>query len=134
MQAQKQIYIAFAKPDLVKIGCSINPDKRVAYVHSECPVKLKVGELRVIATADGDWNREQEIHKALRPFHIPGALEWYRLTDAFLAALPAAGVILPPQAWSDPPARPKEPAHGFVLTTMWLKSNPEERFPCKLIW
>ncbi len=102
----RHIYVALLLPDLVKIGWSKNPVHRVRYLSVKTPRMLCAeGQFTLIGTFPGTRLDEQKIHRALRPFLVyrwivnsPWA-EWYRLSDAFLEALPGAGVAIERSAW-----------------------------------
>lgn len=64
----------------IKVGWSKNPNKRVANISSESPVKV-----RLIAFKDGTIKDEGRVHLRLKEWRLKG--EWFLLCDGSLGVL-----------------------------------------------
>jgi hypothetical protein len=66
--------------NLVKIGCSINPRKRLSSMQSGCPT-----ELELVAVVPGDRDMESSLHDLLADCRVRG--EWFELPEDMLKAI-----------------------------------------------
>ena len=68
----------------VKIGVSDDPKKRLAGLQTS-----HVGELELLATTPGEFERERELHEQFAPLRIRG--EWFRATESLMGFVAKLG-------------------------------------------
>lgn len=71
-------FIEAAGRGTVKIGFSIAPEERLADLQTSAPDKLIL-----VATVEGDMNREKRLHKRFANYRLTG--EWFRLAGDLAA-------------------------------------------------
>jgi len=79
------IYFA-ALGDEVKIGFSLHPKRRIRQLRSEFGVPLQL-----LATMEGDEDRECSLHKLFETFHLRG--EWFRLVPEIRLFIESRGAF-----------------------------------------
>lgn len=80
------VYFIRAASGFIKIGYSIDPQRRLEELRKDC-----YEELTLIATQPGNISDENRFHKVLRDSHVMG--EWFKPTNDVLLAVSLARPI-----------------------------------------
>lgn len=90
----KFLYVIECAPDLLKVGCSNQPEVRASQIWRESPDYPEIEDYTLLASIPGSFSDEKVLHDQLERFRHWG--EWYLDSGETREALRAVGFDISP--------------------------------------